>query len=81
MGDANDVLCSWLCHEGSQTGGEKEAGTCKGEEDAYLDEEIDNYCDYHTFLQRVNEIKRHLHGRIGKLNSALCTQVASPLTC
>ena len=80
-GDANDVLCSWMCHEGSQTGGEEEAGTCEGEEDAYLDEEIDNYCGYHTSVQRVNEIKRHLHKRIDELSSALSAQMACSLTC
>ena len=29
-GDAKDVLCSRLCHEGSKTGGEEKAGTCEG---------------------------------------------------
>ena len=34
------MLCSWVCYEGSEEGGEEEAGACEGEEDAGLGEEM-----------------------------------------
>jgi len=37
------VLCSWLCYEGSEEGGEEEAGACEGEEDAGLGEEMKGF--------------------------------------
>ncbi len=37
------MLCSWLCYEGSEEGGEEEAGAREGEEDAGLGEEMKGF--------------------------------------